>query len=965
MSELGPGAVLELGYEQVVRDAPVAISVIDASGGVIYTNGRARQLTRRFDREMPAHIDGGIDIFHPDGSQYAQSDWPAVRSIASGESVVDEEFFYELPAGGRLWYRCSSSPVRDDEGEIVAAVLTMADVTERKLHEQRATEMVGLLEHLQDAVLVTDDRFVLTAWNKGAVAMFGWTAEEAVGRVVYELLPQDYGDEQRVAELQELTQTGEWRGERVWRAKDGTRVAAEGLTVAIRGDGDSTNGFICIMRDIAERKRAERALRASHRRIDTILESITDAFYALDRDWRLTYVNEQTVDFASQLAERELTRDEVLGETLWTLLPRTVGTSLDDNYRRVMREQEPVVFEYQYPGSEPWFEVHAYPSEVGLSIYFHEITERKRIEAQLAEWARQQAVLVELGQRALAGNDAPGSMDDAAAVVAEALDLELVAIVEDLAGAGQMLVRAGVGWRPGAVGRAAGSTARSFVAYAARAGGPVVSEALSTDERFTLSALLKGHQVTSAAAVPITTREGAYGALVACSRDTRSFSADEVTFLESVANVVSTVVERDAAQRRVGEVRDAERRRIARDLHDGALQELSAVIAATTDERLRSTLTGIGEQLRAAIYDLRLEEEQARGFANALRELVALQAEMPGGAAIELEVGPGTPERELGKVGAEILRIAGEALANARRHSGAGKIGISTSGREDLLRVEVTDDGKGFDPREQPTAAQSAGLRGIRERAELIGGSLQIDSARGHGTTVRIELGLGPRRSAEETARVLLVDDHASVREALAAMLEREPDLEVSGQAASLAEARELLEGVDLALIDLGLPDGSGVDLIKELQATSPRAQALILSANFDRLDIARAIQAGAAGVLSKTIHLDQIVDAARRVRAGETLLPLDEVVDLLRFAGEHQQQEHEDRQKIAKLTPRELEVLQALSEGLDSQAVADRLFITLRTERNHVASILAKLGVHSQLQALVFALRHGVVQLR
>jgi DNA-binding NarL/FixJ family response regulator/signal transduction histidine kinase len=568
-------------------------------------------------------------------------------------------------------------------------------------------------------------------------------------------------------------------------------------------------------------------------------------------------------------------------------------------------------------------------------------------------------------QRALAAKDAQGLMDDAVAVVAKALDLELVAIAEDLPDAQQMLVRAGMGWRSGVVGGVSTLPGRSFMGYAARAESPVVSEALGSDERFSSCPLLDSHQVVGAAAVPIITRETTYGALAACSRDARSFGADEVNFIQSVANVVSTAVERDAVERHVSEVRETERRRLARDLHDGALQELSAAIATTTDERLRSTLKGIGEQLRGAIYDLRLEEEQARGFANALRELVALQAEMPGGEAIELEVGHGTPERELGKVGAEILRIAGEALANARRHSGAGKIGITTSGSSDRLRVEVTDDGQGFDPREQPTAAQSAGLRGMRERAELIGSSLQIESARGLGTTVRIEVGLGPRRPAEETARILLVDDHASVREALAAALEREPDLEVSGQAASFAEARELLDGVDLALIDLGLPDSSGIGLIKELQASSPRAQVLILTAGFDRIDLARAIQAGAAGVLSKAVHLDQIVDAARRVRAGEILLPLDEVVDLLRFAGEHQQQEHEARQKIAKLTPRELEVLQALAEGRDSQAVADRLFITLRTERNHVASILAKLGVHSQLQALVFALRHGVVRLR
>jgi DNA-binding NarL/FixJ family response regulator len=274
----------------------------------------------------------------------------------------------------------------------------------------------------------------------------------------------------------------------------------------------------------------------------------------------------------------------------------------------------------------------------------------------------------------------------------------------------------------------------------------------------------------------------------------------------------------------------------------------------------------------------------------------------------------------------------------------------------------VRVDGAGFDPAVRPSAARSAGVRGIRERAALLGATLEIESQPGGGTAVRLTLPLEQLAHAGQV-RILLVDDHAAVREALAAILEQAPDLEVVAQAASLAEAQERLEGIDVALIDLGLPDGSGVDLIKTLRQVSPRAQALVLSASFDRADAARAIQSGAAGMLNKTAHLDEVVEAVRRLRAGETLLPLEEVVDLLRYAGERQQEEHEARQALERLTPRELEVLQALADGLDSQAVADRLFITLRTERNHVANILAKLGVHSQLQALVFALKYGVVK--
>jgi DNA-binding NarL/FixJ family response regulator len=171
--------------------------------------------------------------------------------------------------------------------------------------------------------------------------------------------------------------------------------------------------------------------------------------------------------------------------------------------------------------------------------------------------------------------------------------------------------------------------------------------------------------------------------------------------------------------------------------------------------------------------------------------------------------------------------------------------------------------------------------------------------------------------------------------------------------------------GVDVAVVDLGLPDGYGGDLIRELRAHNPQAQALVLTASLDQAEIARAVESGAAGVLHKSAGMDEVVEAVRRLRAGETLLPLEEVVELLRFAGFRREQEHEARQAIAQLTPREREVLQALAEGLDGPEIAERLNISIPTERNHMASILAKLGVHSRLQALVFALRYGVVDVR
>src|SRR5215207_4717373 len=154
---------------------------------------------------------------------------------------------------------------------------------------------------------------------------------------------------------------------------------------------------------------------------------------------------------------------------------------------------------------------------------------------------------------------------------------------------------------------------------------------------------------------------------------------------------------------------------------------------------------------------------------------------------------------------------------------------------------------------------------------------------------VRFELALAPEREeTEEHVHVLLVENHASIREALASTFEREEGFEVVGQAGSMAQARRLLEEmhqpIDVAVLDLGLPDGYGADLIKELREKNPQAQALVLSASLDRANIARAVERGAAGVLSKTTHLGEVLHSVRRLRAREALMPLEEVVGLLRF---------------------------------------------------------------------------------
>jgi DNA-binding NarL/FixJ family response regulator len=217
-----------------------------------------------------------------------------------------------------------------------------------------------------------------------------------------------------------------------------------------------------------------------------------------------------------------------------------------------------------------------------------------------------------------------------------------------------------------------------------------------------------------------------------------------------------------------------------------------------------------------------------------------------------------------------------------------------------------------------------------------------------------------------EQIRIIAVDDHDTFRDPLAFMLEREPDLAVVARPRSLSEAREVLESaelaVDVAIVDLNLPDGSGADFIRELQSSRPRAMALVLSATTDQEDLAGAIEAGAAGVMHKSAPMGDLVEAVRALAAGEQLLSQEEIIEALRFLVRVREIHREAQRAIDTLTPREREVLQALAEGWGDKEIARRLHVGAGTVHSHVASILSKLGVSSRLQALVFAVRYGVV---
>ena len=211
--------------------------------------------------------------------------------------------------------------------------------------------------------------------------------------------------------------------------------------------------------------------------------------------------------------------------------------------------------------------------------------------------------------------------------------------------------------------------------------------------------------------------------------------------------------------------------------------------------------------------------------------------------------------------------------------------------------------------------------------------------------------------------RVLLVDDHQLLTDALAQLLGHEADIRVAGVARTVAEAKNAArDRVDVVLMDYRLPDGTGADATRAIKARWPAAKVIMLTAISDDETVLDSIQAGADGYMTKDRAIEDVVGAVRAAHAGEILLPRSVVFGIAQRVAAAREK-GTTRAPVEQLTPRELEVLRALSEGLSSKEICERLYIAPNTLRTHVQNIMGKLRVHSKLEAVAFALRHRLVE--
>jgi PAS domain S-box-containing protein len=646
------------------------------------------------------------------------------------------------------------------------AIVVQRRRAEEQLQEQREW-LATTLTSIGDAVIATDGRGHVRLMNPVAEALTGWPQGEAAGRPIEDIFRIIDERTRRPAEhpvarvLREGVTVG-LANQTVLIARDETETPIEDSAAPIRGEGGTPSGVVMVFRDVTEERAARRLVRESEERHRTILESISDAFYALGRDWRFTYVNRQ----AEALLGRS--RDDLLGKGIWEEFAPARETEFYHAYHRALDEGVTVRFEAFYPPHDRWYEVHAYPSPDGLSVYFRDATERRRADEDLRA-AKEEA------------ENANKAKDRFLAVLSHELRTPL---------------------------------------------NPILLAATSILER------------------PVPPEE-----------------------LRPTLEMIRQNVNLQA--------------RLIDDLLD---------------------------VMRIVQGKMPLHWEVADGH-GLIRQAVDICQSEVFGKGLHLELDLGAEHHHLNADPARFQQVIWNLVKNAVKFTpGGGTITIRTRNEDgeagERLVIEVTDTGIGIEPEILPTiwdpfqqgettitrrfGGLGLGLAISRGVIEAHGGTLVAESpGKGRGTTFRVVLTVLPdpvsaaegndrpltahpvstiETSPAATLRILVVEDEPATRRLMARLLRGQGHVVTTAGTIAEATAASQAEGFDLIISDIGLPDGSGLDVMRRVVARHGPLPAIALTGYGMEEDIVRSREAGFTAHMTKPIDFTKLEAMIRQV---------------------------------------------------------------------------------------------------
>lgn len=354
-------------FQLLAAAIPQQVWTAKPNGGLDYVN---QQVLDYFGRSFEQMIGWGWQaMIHPEDLPYCLERWQ--HALTTGQAY-EIEFRLQNQQGEYRWHLGRALPLRNLQGQVTSWFGTNTDIHDRKRAEEERDRFFTLSIDMI-CIAGSDGYFkrLNPAWQK----VLGYTDADLLARPFIDFVhPEDHPA--TLAEVEKLAQgTNTVEFENRYRCQDGSyRWLLWNATPFVQ-----EKRIYAVAHDITDRKQAELALQQSNRQVVNILESITDAFFTLDRQWRFVYLNHQ----AEQLLQRS--KSDLMGQGIWQEFPEAVDSIFFEQYHRAVAQQVAVHFEGFYPSLDAWFEVHAYPSETGLSVYFQNINERKQAEAQIQQ----------------------------------------------------------------------------------------------------------------------------------------------------------------------------------------------------------------------------------------------------------------------------------------------------------------------------------------------------------------------------------------------------------------------------------------------------------------------------------------------------------------------------------------------------------------------------------------------------
>ena len=365
-------------YRMFVNTSPDTVITTDMKAKITFASSRTLDYFGYKPEELLEM--NSFDLIVPEEREKA---FKAFQNTLKKGFVRNAEFTLLKKDGSKFIAEINATIIKNVRGKPKMLISTMRDITERKNAEEliRTSEnkFRQFFENEPAYAYMVSPKGLIIDINKASLKALGYDKKELVGKPIEAMYaPESVPKMKQI--FDKWKKTGEVENEELTiKTKKGERRTVLLNVDAVKDAEGKIVHSISLQNDITERKRAEEAYRESKERTTDILESITDAFFALDNNWHFTYMTKR----AEELLER--TREELLGKSVWDEFPEAVGSTFYNEYHKAIKERIPVAFEEYYPPLKTWYEVHAFPYKDGLSVYFNDINERKKAEEAIKQ----------------------------------------------------------------------------------------------------------------------------------------------------------------------------------------------------------------------------------------------------------------------------------------------------------------------------------------------------------------------------------------------------------------------------------------------------------------------------------------------------------------------------------------------------------------------------------------------------